>query len=104
MERELTFRIVLEKPPAGVDFALQKGKGNSYETIQRQRSGAQDLRFEFTARAAARRQRCGSELARALRSGPLQRTICLPRYRRRRRSNRLKLEQTPQGSTHRHHG
>jgi hypothetical protein len=51
MEKELTFRIILEKPPAGVDFALQKGKGNNYETVQKQRSGEKDLRFEFTARA-----------------------------------------------------
>jgi len=26
MERELMFRIILEKPPEGVDFDLQKGK------------------------------------------------------------------------------
>lgn len=51
MERELTFRIVLEKPPAGVDFALQKGKGNDFEIVQKQRSRSDDLRFEFTARA-----------------------------------------------------
>ena len=51
MEKELAFRIILEKPPSGVDFALQKGKGNHYETIQKQRSGSSDLRFEFTARA-----------------------------------------------------
>lgn len=51
MECELTFRIVLEKPPAGVDYALQKGKGNNYEIVQKQRSGTKDLRFEFTARA-----------------------------------------------------
>lgn len=51
VEHELTFRIILEKPPAGVDFALQKGKGNNYETVQKQRSGARDLRFDFTARA-----------------------------------------------------
>jgi hypothetical protein len=51
MEREITFRIVLEKPPAGVDFALQKGKGNDYEIVQKQRSRSGDLRFEFTARA-----------------------------------------------------
>jgi hypothetical protein len=50
-ETELTFRIILEKPPGGVDFALQKGKGNNYETVQKQRSGARDLRFDFTARA-----------------------------------------------------
>ena len=51
MERELTFRIVLLDPPGGVDFALQKGKGNNYEIEQKQRSGIGNLRFEFTARA-----------------------------------------------------
>jgi hypothetical protein len=51
MDRELKFRIVLEKPPAGVDFALQKGKGSNYEIIQKQRSGIHDLIFEFTALA-----------------------------------------------------
>ena len=53
MERELTFRIVLENPPAGVDFGLQKGRGSNYETIQKQRSGTGDLRFEFTVRIAS---------------------------------------------------
>lgn len=48
MERELTLRIVLEKPLAGVDFGLQKGRGSGYETIQKQRSGGKDLDFEFT--------------------------------------------------------
>jgi hypothetical protein len=32
--RELTFRIVLEDPPAGVDFGLQIGRGAEYETVQ----------------------------------------------------------------------
>jgi Family of unknown function (DUF5990) len=50
MEKELTFRIVLESPPPGVDFGLQKGQGNDYETVQTQRSKTGDLRFEFTAR------------------------------------------------------
>jgi hypothetical protein len=48
MERELTLRIVLVKPPAGVDFGLQKGRGSDYETIQKQRSKAKDLHVEFT--------------------------------------------------------
>jgi hypothetical protein len=48
MERELTLRIVLEKPPVGVDFGLQKGRGSDYETIQKQRSRGNDLSFEFT--------------------------------------------------------
>jgi len=52
MEHELAFRIILEKPPAGVDFALQKGKSSNYEIVQKQRSRNGDLRFEFTARAA----------------------------------------------------
>ncbi len=51
MEHELTLRIVLEKPPAGVDFGVQKGLGSNYETIQKQRSKGGDLSFEFTVRA-----------------------------------------------------
>lgn len=51
MEQELTLSIVLEKPTAGVDFGLQKGRGNDYETIQTQRSKGEDLHFEFTVRA-----------------------------------------------------
>jgi hypothetical protein len=47
MNQEVTFRIVLENPPAGVDFGLQKGSGNKYETIQKQRSDRKDLLFEF---------------------------------------------------------
>jgi hypothetical protein len=50
MERELTLRIILEKPPSDVDFGLQKGRGSGYETIQKQRSKAKDLYFEFTVR------------------------------------------------------
>ena len=48
MERELTLRIVLQGPPAGVDFGLQKGKGSSYETVLTQRSTTKDLHFKFT--------------------------------------------------------
>ena len=55
MEGELTLRIVLEKPPADVDFGLQKGRGSDYETIQKQRSQAKDLSFEFIVRVKANR-------------------------------------------------
>jgi Family of unknown function (DUF5990) len=48
MEHELRLRIVLEKPPVGVDFGLQKGRGSAYETIQKKRSKTEDLFFEFT--------------------------------------------------------
>ena len=48
MEREITLRIVLETPPPGVDFGIQKGRGSAYETIQTQRSTGGDLSFEFS--------------------------------------------------------
>lgn len=45
---EVTLRIVLKRPTPGVDFGLQKGGGNTYETVQKQRSsGSVDLKFEF---------------------------------------------------------
>ena len=50
MDQELTFRIILESPPPGVDYGLQKGSGNDYEVTQKQRSAAGDLRFDFAAR------------------------------------------------------
>ena len=37
----------MQKPPAGVDYAVQIGRGTAYETIGRQRSTGEDLRFEF---------------------------------------------------------
>ena len=51
MEKELTLRIILEKPPGGIDFGLQKGKGSSYVILQTQRSRTgSDLTFEFNVR------------------------------------------------------
>ena len=47
---ELILRIVVEKPPAGVFFGLQKGRGSNYETVQTVESGTNDLQFEFTLR------------------------------------------------------
>lgn len=48
MERDITLRIVLEAPPPGVDFGVQKGRGSAFETIQTQRSTGGDLSFEFS--------------------------------------------------------
>ena len=47
MEQEILLRIVLESPTPGVDFALQKGKGSDYDTVQNQTSNGDDLKFEF---------------------------------------------------------
>ena len=44
---DISLRILLRKPTPGVDFGLQKGRGSSYETIQKQRSTGKDLRFEL---------------------------------------------------------
>ncbi len=49
MDKEVKLRIVIEAPPAGIDYGLQKGRGNPYETVQTQRSGNKDLVFEFAA-------------------------------------------------------
>ena len=47
MQNQVTLRIVVEQPPPGVDYGLQKGRGSNYETVQTQRSKKEDLRFEF---------------------------------------------------------
>jgi Family of unknown function (DUF5990) len=47
MNQELTIKIVLENPPSGVDFGLQKGSGSKYETIQIQRFNTKNLEFQF---------------------------------------------------------
>lgn len=53
----LDLYIVLQKPPANIDFALQKGHGSKYETIQTQRSGLQDLHFNLTIQIKGDRQK-----------------------------------------------
>ena len=65
MEPELTLRIVLEKPPKGVDFGVQKGRGSEYETVQKQRSKGNDLVFAFTVGVKA-----GSKTAAPILFGP----------------------------------
>jgi hypothetical protein len=75
METELTLRIVLEKPPAGVDFGLQKGSGNNYETIQKQRSEANDLYFEFKVRIKAGKDSMPTFLGSFVQGPPGQRFV-----------------------------
>ena len=50
MERQVTLRVIVEKPPSGVDIGVQDGHGNDYQTVQKQQFTKQDLRFEFPIR------------------------------------------------------
>src|ERR1044072_6477966 len=50
MERQVTLRVIVERPPGDVDFGFQEGHGNDYKTVQKQRYTKQDLRFEFAIR------------------------------------------------------
>lgn len=50
MESEISLRIVVERPPAGVYFGLQKGSGSEYEIVQTVESKSEDLQFEFNVR------------------------------------------------------
>lgn len=47
METEINLQIILTQPPPNVLFGLQKGSGNIYETLQKQKSASQDLLFAF---------------------------------------------------------
>ena len=48
MTSEIVLHIVLQNPPPGVDFAVQQGRGSTYDTVQTQRSDGSDLHFEVT--------------------------------------------------------
>ncbi|MGN6569100.1 MAG: DUF5990 family protein [Flavipsychrobacter sp.] len=45
---DIILHIILQKPPTGVDFGIQKGSGSKYETIQTQRSDGGDIQFSLT--------------------------------------------------------
>ena len=56
MESEVPIRIVLVAPPPGVDFGIQSGGGNDYETLFVQRSQRRDLSFDFSLKVADNRK------------------------------------------------
>jgi len=57
METEIILQIALIKPTRDVDFGLQKGSGNNYETVQKQRADSQDLFFKFPVKVKGERQK-----------------------------------------------
>src|SRR5213596_1314214 len=70
MERELTFRVVLQEPPSGVDFGLQIGRGAGYKTVQKQRSRGQDLHFEFSVTVMAANNKAAPDFRGPVVQGP----------------------------------
>ena len=48
MPTAIPLKIILQKPPAAVVYGLQKGSGNQYEVLQKQRGTGEDLHFELT--------------------------------------------------------
>ena len=60
MEFEITLRIILLQPTAGVVFGLQKGSGSDYETIQKQTSDSKDLLFSFEIKTKGERSKDSS--------------------------------------------
>jgi hypothetical protein len=69
-QREVALRIVLERPPAGVDFALQKGRGSACQAVQKQRSGNADLVFECAVEVRTSRTDDSPDFSSALVQGP----------------------------------
>lgn len=45
MNTDMQLRITLTAPTSGVDFALQKGAGNTYEMVQKQNVSEGDISF-----------------------------------------------------------
>jgi hypothetical protein len=70
MKSEAVLRIVLEEPPPGVDFGIQKGRGSSFETIGKQRSLGGDLVFEIRVEIKTGRASGAPALAGPLVQGP----------------------------------
>src|SRR5437762_8486753 len=87
---EITLRLTLEKPTAGVDFALQKGRGSSFTTEQKQRSIGRDLKFEFPVTVKTRKD--GAGFYRTIRSGSGGRAFLLYQHRNLRGADRDAVE------------
>ncbi|MGH9162256.1 MAG: DUF5990 family protein [Vicinamibacteraceae bacterium] len=70
MERELRVRIVLQRPPSGVAFGVQRGHGAAYATVQTQRSDGRDLQFEFSVALKAENKRTTPDFGGPFVQGP----------------------------------
>jgi len=48
MNSELSIRIVLVDPPAGIDYGIQHGSGSNYDTLFVQQKKRDDVTFDFS--------------------------------------------------------
>ena len=48
MEQSISLHILLQMPPPGVDYGLQKGSGSQFVIEQKQQSAKKDLLFTLT--------------------------------------------------------
>jgi hypothetical protein len=53
---EINLHLILQDPPAGIHFGLQKGSGSVYQTVQVQKSETGDLHFNFAIEIKGDRQ------------------------------------------------
>ena len=70
MDHELSLRIVVEGPPEGVDYGVQKGRGRLYETVQTQRSSGKNLTFLFKVELKAAGKATAADMAGPFVQGP----------------------------------
>jgi len=66
----ITLRIVLEQPPPGVAYAVQKGKGAIYDTILKHSADGGDLTFEFAVEVRGERGKGEPDFGGPLVQGP----------------------------------
>ena len=48
LSMDIKLHVLLKAPPAGIDYAIQKGSGSNYEPVQIKRSNGGDLEFQLT--------------------------------------------------------
>jgi hypothetical protein len=56
MKSEVPIRLVLVDPPAGVDFGIQRGRGDQYETVFVQQRKRREVSFDFSLAVADSRK------------------------------------------------
>ena len=70
VETEVRIRLVLVDPPAGIDYGIQRGAGEKYETLLVQQRRRGDVVFEFAMSVADTRKDGGPNFLGPVAQGP----------------------------------